>query len=405
VRNSIIWSNTTPQMTAGRPATYCDIEGGWSGTGNINQNPVFVDNNYFLLAPSSPCVDAGDSAAALNDPAEAGYPGQAAWPARGTLRNDIGAYGGPGSTALPRVPTTLTFVSPARGASKVGLLSPLTAALTSPADTASLSFAFSDPAILLTPQWNSRRDTLTLVHSQQFSTLSWYTLVISGLRDSTGVALGLLPDSVTFRATDTVRPRIKSTTPADGATGIPLNAKLYVKFIKPVSRTSFQYSFSDTSIHFTKAWYSGDTLVVLSHTKLFDSLTVYTMTVTAVQDTFGNDLANGTIPNPFSFTSLTTGVTGSPATSNHVLRIGNISPNPVAGGQRPSLEFELPAGGDVVVCLYNALGQMISTETQRGLPAGRHSVVVSGSRLAQGIYFARLQTGNASLVRKFTVVR
>jgi hypothetical protein len=281
----------------------------------------------------------------------------------------------------------------------------LTVAFTSPVDTASLSFAFSDPAILLTPQWNPRRDTLALAHGQQFSALGWYTLVINGLRDSAGAALGLVPDSATFRATDTVRPRIRSTTPADGATGVPLNAKLYVKFTKPMVRSSFQYGFNDTSIHFTKAWYSGDTLVVLSHTKAFDSLNVYSLTVTATRDTFGNDLADGIVPNPFSFTTLTTGVAGSPEPPQHALRIGGISPNPAAAGQRPSLELELPAGGDVSIHLYNGLGQRISTGTNRGLPAGRNAVRVCDTRLGPGLYFVRIQAGGTTAVRKFIVVR
>ena len=405
VVNTIIWANTTPQMSAGHAATYCDIEGGWAGAGNINSDPLFADLHYFLLTTASPCIDAGDSAASLNDPGDGAHPGQALWPARGALRSDIGAYGGPGCSALPRVPSTMAFVSPAKGATKIGLLAPLTVAFTSPADTSTLAFAFSDGAIALSPQWSARLDTLTLVHAQEFANLGSYQLTISALRDTAGYGLALLPDSATFRATDTVRPRIKSTTPANGATGIPLNAKLYIKFTKPVSRASFLYGFSDTSVHFTKAWFAGDTLVMLSHTKLFDSLGTYSLTVTAVQDTFGNSLAEGTVPNPFSFTSLITGVAGTPVPAPRSSRIGAVRPNPVTAGQRPSLEYELPAGCDVTMCLYNALGQEISSETWRGLTAGRHTVMAGDARLPQGVYFIRLQAGSTAAVRKFIVVR
>jgi hypothetical protein len=80
---------------------YSDIQGGYPGTANINSNPMFADSNYILLV-SSPCIDRGDSSTVYNDPEDQGNPGNAKFPSRGTLRNDIGAYGGP----LSRILTT-----------------------------------------------------------------------------------------------------------------------------------------------------------------------------------------------------------------------------------------------------------------------------------------------------------
>lgn len=54
---------------------------------NIFLNPKFAETVSYLLAPDSPCVDAGDPAAAFND---VRFP-----PSRGKAVNDIGAYGGP----------------------------------------------------------------------------------------------------------------------------------------------------------------------------------------------------------------------------------------------------------------------------------------------------------------------
>ena len=63
VTNSIIYSN---RSTIADPAgavlvTYSDIEGGWTGTGNITDTPTFVDpvNGDYRLAPTSAVVDAG----------------------------------------------------------------------------------------------------------------------------------------------------------------------------------------------------------------------------------------------------------------------------------------------------------------------------------------------------------
>ncbi|MBS4026988.1 MAG: T9SS type A sorting domain-containing protein, partial [Ignavibacteriales bacterium] len=105
LRNNIIRGNTVGAQivkTGGGivNATYCNVQGGYTGEGNINIEPAFSDTN-FLLAVSSPCVDAGDSSATFNDPEDTANPGSALFPARGTLRNDMGAYGGPRSYSFP----------------------------------------------------------------------------------------------------------------------------------------------------------------------------------------------------------------------------------------------------------------------------------------------------------------
>ncbi|MGH7491195.1 MAG: hypothetical protein ACREOO_02245 [bacterium] len=103
-RNNILWANT---QTMGGPVfatgatfalTYSDVEGGYSGNGNINLYPVFADSGYYLTANSA-CVDAGEPALDYNDP---NITGTAQWPSLGTARNDIGAYGGPGRRAAVR---------------------------------------------------------------------------------------------------------------------------------------------------------------------------------------------------------------------------------------------------------------------------------------------------------------
>ncbi len=53
------------------------------------------------LQPASPCVDAGDTGSAYQDPENLSQPGFAEWPSLGFVRNDIGAYGGPRRFLLP----------------------------------------------------------------------------------------------------------------------------------------------------------------------------------------------------------------------------------------------------------------------------------------------------------------
>jgi len=66
--NSILWDNTPQEIfifeVGAVTATYSDIEGGWTGTGNINSDPLFVNpaNGDYHLQPTSPCIDTGDPA-------------------------------------------------------------------------------------------------------------------------------------------------------------------------------------------------------------------------------------------------------------------------------------------------------------------------------------------------------
>lgn len=104
IRNNIVWGNksdnTALQVSGGSlTVRYCDVQGGFAGGGNININPEFDSTNYYLKI-SSPCIDKGDSSIIYNDPSDPGNPDNAKWPSRGTVRNDLGAYGGPGSKVI-----------------------------------------------------------------------------------------------------------------------------------------------------------------------------------------------------------------------------------------------------------------------------------------------------------------
>lgn len=63
--NCILWNNSAPNgkeiYGATVVATFSDIEGGWTGDGNMDRNPYFVaSNNYRLQCRISPCVNAGN---------------------------------------------------------------------------------------------------------------------------------------------------------------------------------------------------------------------------------------------------------------------------------------------------------------------------------------------------------
>ncbi|MBN1766266.1 MAG: hypothetical protein JW860_13480, partial [Sedimentisphaerales bacterium] len=71
LKNCILWDDSPAEINLGGSTalvTYCDIQGGYSGTGNINSDPLFVDpgNDYHLLC-GSPCIDTGTDAGVYED--------------------------------------------------------------------------------------------------------------------------------------------------------------------------------------------------------------------------------------------------------------------------------------------------------------------------------------------------
>lgn len=67
--NCVLWGDTPDEIfvDTGNPTlTYCDVEGGYEGEGNIDADPLFVDmaSGDYHLAEGSPCIDEGTSAGA-----------------------------------------------------------------------------------------------------------------------------------------------------------------------------------------------------------------------------------------------------------------------------------------------------------------------------------------------------
>jgi parallel beta-helix repeat protein len=68
VTNCILWGDVPDELqnTDSSPnVTYSDVQGGYVGTGNIDEDPCFVDAaaGNLRLRPDSPCIDAGNNTA------------------------------------------------------------------------------------------------------------------------------------------------------------------------------------------------------------------------------------------------------------------------------------------------------------------------------------------------------
>src|SRR5678815_3035481 len=67
--SSIAWDNMPDQLGGTTTANYCDVQGGFTGTGNLDADPRFWDEGGrdWHLLPSSPCIDAGDPSATTDE--------------------------------------------------------------------------------------------------------------------------------------------------------------------------------------------------------------------------------------------------------------------------------------------------------------------------------------------------
>jgi predicted outer membrane repeat protein len=99
INSCILWGDSPEEIDyrwgGGPIITYTNVQGGWFGEGNIDEDPLFRDpdnGDYHLMATycgdpyDSPCIDAGDPSI-LDDSLDC-------WHGLGTSRSDMGAYGG-----------------------------------------------------------------------------------------------------------------------------------------------------------------------------------------------------------------------------------------------------------------------------------------------------------------------
>ncbi len=152
-----------------------------------------------------------------------------------------------------------------------------------------------------TETWSAGETIVTLSHSAAFTPSTVFIVSVINCIDANE---GLAMESYSPWTFTTVGPpTIVATTPVNGATGVLLTQNVIIDFSKPMNTASLVYTCTPNPGGWVAAWSNGDRTVTLSHT-MFAGLTSYTFTVTAAQDTVGNNLVAGPVPNPWIFTTL-----------------------------------------------------------------------------------------------------
>jgi hypothetical protein len=116
-----------------------------------------------------------------------------------------------------------------------------------------------------------------------------------------------------------------------------------------------------------------------------DSISIYTPDVTTGVDDHNQ---NGSVPASFT--------------------LGNPYPNPF--NPSTTVEFNLPKRGEVVVTIFNILGQPVRILAHETLAAGEHSITWDGTNdaghnVASGVYFCRVETATQRATVKMLLLR
>jgi hypothetical protein len=70
-----------------------------------------------------------------------------------------------------------------------------------------------------------------------------------------------------------------------------------------------------------------------------------------------------------------------------------------------TIHFELPRASQVVLKVYDLLGQEMMTILNEKREAGRHDIQLDATRLSSGVYFYQFQANDYSLTKKFVVIK
>ncbi len=93
---------------------------------------------------------------------------------------------------------------------------------------------------------------------------------------------------------------------------------------------------------------------------------------------------------------------GGPANKDDLI-VNQNYPNPC--NPRTAISFSLPEAADVMLEVFNIMGQRVTKLVGRRLNAGTHSFEWDGSQAASGVYFYRLTAGNITETRKMVLLK
>lgn len=192
-------------------------------------------------------------------------------------------------------PPTISSTTPADGAMNVATTTHLSVTFSKAMDIGTVSVSSTPAYDFGPPTWDAENVTATFdMPAAELAAATTYEVTIvgqdTGARDLAGSS------TITFTTAappDSIPPTVINKSPADGATGVPINTSLSLTFSEPMNEASVEAAFSASpAVTCTFLWDSTSTLMTCDPTADLSYGTSYTVTLgTGAQDANGNALA------------------------------------------------------------------------------------------------------------------
>ncbi len=153
--------------------------------------------------------------------------------------------------------------------------------------------------------WTNNNKTATFSHNE-FTERTWYSFHITGAKDLLGNDLnpGPVPNPWSFTTTgDYTPPQITLTSPANNTFNVDLDANIIVTFNEAMDNSSLNFICIPDPGGWSETWSANNTIVTFTHDP-FENATLYTFHINTARDIAGNNLVQGVVPNPWSFTTV-----------------------------------------------------------------------------------------------------
>jgi hypothetical protein len=117
------------------------------------------------------------------------------------------------------------------------------------------------------------------------------------------------------------------------------------------------------------------------------------------------DPKTGKMPNINSVSSSDSVQIGSSADSVQAINNGLIQNYPNPFNPTTTISYQIPKDGRVTIKIFDIIGREVTTLVDEYKPSGRYSVQFDASRLASGIYFYSIRSGNYNAVKKMSLIK
>jgi len=394
--NSILWNDSPDEIimsTGSLTATYSNIEGGWEGTGNINQDPLFcfADGGIYTLAENSPCVGTGENGV------------------------NIGALG-VGCETITFAPVLdiiadqeiIEDSSLSVGVSASSYMN-LSMSFSATSDTTSVSVSMNDTILTATPDpdWNGTAGIMVIVIDEnELSDTTGFILSVTPVNDSPADFSIIYPeygDTVVINLSnqnDSLTFQWEESTDPDGDSLVYL---FDIFTVTGIGLPHFTFYYTDTLLqtHLQLSYaYIADSIVAIA-----ESDTLQAFWWVYASDGLDSIFAQGE-PGIFidarEYLAIDNGILPD------AFMVYPAYPNPF--NPVTTLRYDLPEDAPVNITIYDMMGRQVKTLINNQQSAGskliRWSATnQSGRPVSAGLYLYRIQAGKFNQTRKVVLLK